>query len=143
MLLFFAKLLSVSFCHYPIYSMRKQILFIAPFFFACTALFAQNSESAAPRKFATNESKLEEALAKTPQGQNNIRLGLPASANAELYKQEKERLLNENPAKYKELFAAKGMPANKTTITREKYNLLPDLQKKRIEEHPEVFIIID
>ena len=94
----------------------------------------------------TQAQKNEAAAAKTVQGQNNLRLGLPATATVAEYAAAKEKLYTENPAKYKEIYAPNHDSNKKSvgrTISRSDFNKMSAEQQAHITAHPERFKIID
>lgn len=109
-----------------------------------------NSNNVAPstvQPIQTQEEKNVKALADTPQGKNNLLLGLPVTASQEEYNAAKKKLYLENPDKYNELFKQKKSettPSNGVrNVQRSTYNDMPAERKAYIDAHPELYKIID
>lgn len=115
-----------------------------------TAVIAKSSKSkkaanSTVEPIQTQDEKNIQAMSKTVQGQNNLRLGLPANATQDEYQIAKENLLNENPEKYKEIFHRQNSESSTDIreVKRTIYNNMSTEQKARIHAHPELFIIVD
>lgn len=92
----------------------------------------------------TEEEKMEVALSRTPQGQNNLKLGLKASASKEEYAAAKEQLYVENPEKYQELFGGdKQQGSGPRKVSRAKYDAMPKETRDYIDAHPDLYQIVD
>lgn len=96
-----------------------------------------------PAPTMTQEEKNAKALADTPQGQNNVRLGLPVTATKEEYAAAKEKLFHENPQKYQELFGTKTGAPEVIQLKRSEFNKMNPQQQARVQANPERFNIVD
>lgn len=137
----------------------KRILLIGGMALLCHVAFAQSSNPAGLVKAADRPAKttanttvvptktLEQKMAATPQGQLNMRLGLPSTATPQEYASAKEKLYTENRTKYNELFSPKAGSSQSSTsvrnVSRKTFNEMPEDRKAYISAHPELYKIVD
>ncbi len=135
----------------------KRLLFSAcPILLLTLTMLSQNSPSALnndikykkPESFPqaqTQEEKNKKEMSSSPQGQNNLRLGLPAWASLKEYTAAKEKLYNEDRLKYNEIFHQDNPTAKSSfkTIARSDFNKMTKEQQTHVSSHPARFKIID